>query len=108
MELRIPPIPSNPLSTFLQSAFQEIRSALKSHAIERRGVATVTGTLDIATGLRRVDHVEASFNGNPVTGACWLAGRPAPTDGAVRINVFTNTGAASTTAISVNWIAFGI
>lgn len=110
MEVKFGALPKDPSSIlpFLRSATQSIRDALRTIAAEKRGVSLVTGSLNVATGLQRVDHVQISLSSDPVVGACFVAARPTLIPGEIILVVKDNTGAASLIATNVSWIAYGI
>lgn len=93
---------------FMRNLIKVLRDAFRSLLVESRGVVSVTGTQNVTTGLKRVDHVIATLSGDPVAGACVLAARPTITPGEVIINVMDNAGVASVVAIDVAWTAYGL
>jgi hypothetical protein len=110
MEVKFGALPKDPNSIlpFLRNTVQAVRDALRTLAAEKRDVSSVTGSLNIVTGLQRVDHVQANLSSDPVVGACFVAARPTGTPGEILLVVKDNTGAASLIATNVSWIAYGI
>lgn len=78
-----------------------------------RGVASVTGTLDVATGLSTVVAAVACLRDDPSTGGLWASVTNASTPGTITLKVWKPTAAndvtpvAATAAKVVQWIAVG-
>lgn len=97
------------------NALKELQNDLAA----ARGVASITGSGDIVTGLKTVVAViatlqdDASLNGNLVTATIGdQAGAPAA--GSVRLKVWKPTATGDCTpiaaagAVNVNWVALGV
>lgn len=102
-----------------QTVFSKQELDLFSNLMPAYGVASVTGSGDIVTGLKTVVAViacqqdDASINASMVTASIGdQAGAPAA--GSIRVKVWAPTSnsnptpVASTTPTNVNWVALGI
>jgi hypothetical protein len=110
MDLRFdPPVHENtPLfSAWVARQFERIQQGLFHIPDERFGVSAVTGNLSVPTGLQKVQYAVACFYGDPSAPSLALACRPDVVQGNILIRVFSSTGALSTSAINVAWVAYG-
>lgn len=100
-------------AAYVADQFKRITDAFKFTRDSRYGIASVTGTAIVATGLTKVEYCQASFNADPSLANIALSIRPHATAGSIFISTFawSNTWAPtlipSVTTINVNWVAFG-
>ena|SRR5215813_3868826 len=107
-----PPVHENTpqFSAWVARQFERVTEAFTNTQEERKGVTSVTGSLVIPTGLKKVQYCHACFSNDPNAGAMALACRPDVTAGAILVKVFANSlssMAVSTTPINVAWFAYG-
>lgn len=111
MNLNLRPLPrlEKGLPRYLAENFRTLQDELARVELTAHGVAVVTGTLDISTGLTIVEDVVVSFYSDPVSGCAFVSGFPvgAGAPGDITIKTFTSAFAASTTAKSISWLAIG-
>lgn len=109
IELR--PIAKNPEAVigYLNTNFRRIADTLALLTNLENDIVSVTGTIEIDTGMAEVYNVFAGFSGPPSSGAAYIAAYPvgvsAPRN--ITIDVFTNSFAASTTPVDIAWYAIG-
>ena len=78
-----------------------------------RGGSSVTGTLEVATGLKTVVQAVACLKDNPSLNGAWVSIADSATAGNILLKVWKPTAAAdctpiaATVAVKVRWIAIG-
>lgn len=103
----------NGLRTYLQTNFRRLEDALKSTPKFTSGVASVTGSGTVATGLTVVTNCYACFSDDPSPDAFVLGVAPSGTDIVIRVfklNWPTGAGSTfllSTVAKNIRWVALG-
>lgn len=115
MKLDILPIyqEDSGLKNYLVTNFRRIVDGLGNTPHILSGVAIVTGSLIVTTGLTIVTQCSVSFASDPIPEACFVS--VVPSAGNIIIKVFKlnwptgagSTFAASAVAKNINWIAIG-
>lgn len=105
------PIAKNPEAVlgYLDTNFRRISDTLARLTNMENGIVTITGSVEIDTGMAEVYNIFAGFNGAPSSGAAflraYLVGSTSPRN--VIIEVYTSSFGASTTPVDVAWYAIG-
>lgn len=95
--------------SYLDINFRRIADVLASLADVEQGVVSVTGSVNIDTGLSEVLNCFVGFNGAPSSNAAFLRAYPrgAAYPKQITIEVYTSSFAASTTPVNVAWYVIG-
>lgn len=95
------------LDQYLGYNFTRLENVFERISDSATGSQLVTGTMNIATGLARVDGVTASLEGAPVAGACFVRSAPGAAAGSIDITIYSSTFIISVIAAAIRWIAVG-
>lgn len=105
------PIAKNPEAVlgYLDTNFRRIADTLASLTNAENGILTITGAIEIDTGMAEVYNAFANFNSIPSSGAAYirvfLKGPTAPRN--IQIEVYNTSFNLSTTPVDVAWYAIG-
>lgn len=108
LRVNLLPFSSEPddLEQYLDYNFKRISDVLTQQDNVTSGLAVVTGSLVISTGMAVVRRVVASLNTVPTATGCFVRAIPSGTD--ITIYVYDNAFVLSTVAKNVEWIATGV
>ena len=94
---------------YLDTNFRRISDTLSRLTNLENGIHSVTGTIEIDTGMAEVYNVFAGFNSAPSSGAAFIRAFPvgpsAPQN--IIIEVYNDSFGASSTQVQVAWYAIG-
>lgn len=95
------------LDTYLGYNFTRLENVFERMPDVATGGDLVTGALNVATGLARVDGVVASLDQAPAAAGAYVRAAPGAAAGSIDLIVYTSTFGVSIVAVNVSWVAVG-
>lgn len=97
------------LLSYLDINFRRIADTLGALTNLEQGIVTITGSVEIDTGMPEVYNAFATLVGAPVSGACFVRAFPVGSGSPrnIIIEVYNSSFAVSSTAKEIAWLAIG-